>query len=431
MRISRLSFLFLFSMGIALQPGLFGEPPTAPSTKSTTASSTPTEYGPKVSSSVGKKTSPSPVSKASSSVGKKASPSPAPKALPSTNKNAKDKKPEISRQAQDDREKKPKQDKKKVAKDVKETSEVEKEVAIKGLDTVSVREPEGNWLLKRIWWEKAQKKYEKIKTFVSKILESRMAFFDKRNDLEKNVLNPFYSEIGLKEGALIDTIQTLLDVLNKAQQEGVIPSGDKEKEFADTLKLEENNLKQLDADMKGILDLDSSIDQDIDKLSQQINRSRRYEDNAWQLFKAIAKELSHKKARELYYKMDALWKNVKGIDNYIKGAFSRHFDSIIEDAKTNVDRIKKIAKEFKDKGIDLKKQYQELVNPLRQAQDDRVEAPEVAIPVQVDKEQEVSKEKLDQEDLEESTDVGWIGTIWNIITWPFRKVWGAISSLLS
>ena len=33
----------------------------------------------------------------------------------------------------------------------------EEEIEIKGIDTVNVNEPKGNWLYKRIWWEKAER----------------------------------------------------------------------------------------------------------------------------------------------------------------------------------------------------------------------------------------------------------------------------------
>src|SRR5579872_3599284 len=50
-----------------------------------------------------------------------------------------------------------------------------------GIDTVSLEEPQGNWLFKRIWWERAEERYEKIRNLVTAIWESRTQFFNKRN----------------------------------------------------------------------------------------------------------------------------------------------------------------------------------------------------------------------------------------------------------
>lgn len=287
---------------------------------------------------------------------------------------------------------------------------------IEGLDTVSVKEPEGNWLLKRIWWEKANKKYEKIKDAVSKIIDSRAAFFEKRNNLEKAVLNPFYTEIGLKSGQISEIVNALIERMKQEREENVTLDV-KEREFLEFLKTEESSLKQIDADINGIKALDDSIDQDLTRLDEQISRSKRYEENAWQLFSAIAKELSHKKAREFYYKMDALWQNVKSIDEYIKGAFSNHFDSIIENANSQVNRIKEMSAKFKEKGVDLKKKYKEIILKKGPSEKEKQEAAKA----QAEKEAKEAEEKAAQER-------GMLGKILDAIAWPFKKAWGFFTS---
>src|ERR1700733_9711008 len=69
-----------------------------------------------------------------------------------------------------------------------------------GIDTVSLEDPQGNWLFKRIWWERAEERYEKIRLLVDAIWESRTIFFIKRNELDRNVLDPFYLNIGVSQG---------------------------------------------------------------------------------------------------------------------------------------------------------------------------------------------------------------------------------------
>jgi len=322
------------------------------------------------------------------------------------------------------------------------------ETAIEGLDTVSVREPEGNWLLKRIWWEKAQKKYEKIKEIVSKIVDTKLPFFKKRNDVKVNVLDPFYLEIGLSQGQLKEVMADLDKEIKKERKEDIVLDK-KELEVLETLNAEKKKIEQLNLDINGIKKIDVALGYDIQNLIQQINRSRRYEENAWQLFKGIAKELNHKKARELFYKMDALWKNVKGIISYINGAFLQHFDLLVESAKTQTERIKNIATDLKTKGIDLEKQFEKIQaeEALRRAQDVRSRAekekvskpkveslrPGIKMPAQDDRglleKEESEEEAQDKDDRKEPK--GWFGTIVDGITWPFKKAWGWISSLWS
>jgi hypothetical protein len=66
-----------------------------------------------------------------------------------------------------------------------------------GIDTVSLENPQGNWLYKRIWWERAEERYEKIRLLVDAVWESRTIFFVKRNELDRNVLDPFYLNVGI------------------------------------------------------------------------------------------------------------------------------------------------------------------------------------------------------------------------------------------
>ncbi len=296
--------------------------------------------------------------------------------------------------------------------DVAAAEEIKEE--LKGFDTISIKEPEGNWLLKRWWWEKAQKKYEKIKTGVSRIIDSRMDFFKKRNNIDRNVFDPFYNQVGLDQGQLEEVVSYLTQKLEQEREKEMGLTG-KERDFLATLTSERRTLIQMQLDVDAIRKLDEAIDDDLEKLMEQINLSRKYEDTAWQIFKDISKQLNHEEARKLYYKMKTLGQNIKDIDGYIKGPFTNHFNSVIDNANKQVNRIQDSAEAFKSKGVDLKEQYEQFEEEAR-----GIRKPK---PI-VDKENE-----LEEEDEEEQ--VGFFGTIWNVITWPFRTIWSLISSLWS
>jgi len=295
----------------------------------------------------------------------------------------------------------------------------EREEEPKGFDTVSVSEPEGNWLLKRWWWEKAQKRYEKIKTVVSRIIDSRMIFFKKRNDIERNVFDPFYNKVGLDQGQLEEVVSHLTQKLEQEREEQMGLTG-KERDFLATLTSEKRMLKQMQLDIDAIRKLDEAIDDDLEKLMDQINLSRKYEETAWQIFKGISKQLNHEEARKLYYKMKTLWQNIKDIDGYIKGVFTNHFNSVIENANRQVSRIQDAAAAFKAKGVDLNQQYEQI-----EAEERGFRKPSDQVKGRENKE----LQEDDDDDDEQEIEVGFLGTIWNIITWPFRIVWNLISSL--
>ena len=60
---------------------------------------------------------------------------------------------------------------------------------LKGIDTLEVDEPGGNWLVKRMWWEKAEEKMERLDSVIDAIMESRMVFFEKRDKSDSELVN--------------------------------------------------------------------------------------------------------------------------------------------------------------------------------------------------------------------------------------------------
>ena len=280
-----------------------------------------------------------------------------------------------------------------------------------GIDTVELEDGQGNWLFKRVWWERAEERYEKIRKQVEKIWESRMNFFIKRSELDKKVLDPFYITVGMGQGELQVILNELMNRMEQEQQEEGILS-DQERTLLATVKTEQEALRQIKSDVESISDLDHAIDDALVKLMESINKVREQEREAWNQFKEIARVLSEKKARELFYKMDIAWRNIKGISKYLEKEFTEHFSKLLDRANEHVERVKKAVQALKEKGIDFKKQA------------DRLEA-----------EEEVQQriQLMDDEEEEEEEVVvqrGWIysitaglkttwDTIISIIRWPY------------
>jgi hypothetical protein len=237
----------------------------------------------------------------------------------------------------------------------------EEKVQIMGIDTVDISEPKGNWLYKRIWWEKAERLYEKIKNMTDQIYEARMIFFSRRTELDRNVLDPFYLSVGLNQGELtqILTYYTLFIDKERAANKEL---ESKERQFFDMLVLEKKNLEALNSSVQNVLKLDQAIDTALMKLMEQINLSRNYERQSWNNFKDINRELSDKKAREDYYKMDTSWKNVNNINSYIASQFTQYFDELVNKIVQETEGIKSQVKALREKGIDITEQGQQLAS---------------------------------------------------------------------
>jgi hypothetical protein len=267
-----------------------------------------------------------------------------------------------------------------------------------GIDTASLQDPSGNWLYKRIWYEKAERRYGQIKEAVNNVMDSRMYFFEQRVNLDRALFDPFYMNLGFSRGELQESVGMLIEQLQaapanttaKKQQRTVVVGA---------LQEEKERIEKLQKDVDSINNIDHAIDDALTKLMNQINTCRQYEQQAWEYLRAIARELSDKVARDHYYAMDALWKNVKNVQRYIQGEYAMHFAELIQEAQNRTESVTQGVQQLKEKGVDLKKMAASALQP-----EPAPEEPE---------EEEVAEEPM-----------SWFGWIIHIITWPARAIAG-------
>src|ERR1700733_14832277 len=272
------------------------------------------------------------------------------------------------------------------------------DLEIKGINTVDIEEPKGNWLYKRIWWEKAERLYEKTKQLADNILEYRIIYYARRKELDQNLLNSFYFTFGFEQGELNELLDTFGKQLEEEKVEGTLDAH--ERELLKTINQEKKVLDELKQSMALIGKADNALDESLRKLAEQLQQVKMYEQQSWENFKAINKELSEKKARELYYGMVTYWKNLNNINAYLSDPFMKYFDQLIGKIDQEVEHINTTIQGLKERGIDLQAQAQKLRKcPLP------TKTEEVATP---------------ENEQEETT--GFLGTVWYWVTSPFVLV---------
>jgi hypothetical protein len=279
----------------------------------------------------------------------------------------------------------------------------DEDLEIKGIDTVDVAEPKGNWLYKRIWWEKAERTYEKIKQLAEKIQEARILYFARRTDLDRNIMDPFYLGQGFSQGELTEIISYLTNQLEQERKDGTLD--DKEQVLLNALTEEKKSLENLQKGVKAVANIDRALDDALLKLSEQLNQAHMYEQQAWENFKSINRELSDKRARELYYGMDTYWRNLNNINTYISDSFSQYFDQLTDKVKQEIERIKSTMDALKEKGIDIQLQAQKL-KAGKPAEPEEEIAPQTSEPQ------------------------GILGTVWHWVKAPFAAVADMFGGLL-
>lgn len=233
-----------------------------------------------------------------------------------------------------------------------ETPQEDDEIEIKNINTVDIREPKGNWLYKRIWWEKAERVYEKIKQLADKIMEFRLDIFNRRNELNRSIIDPFYAGLSLERGGLEEVIISLLQKIDE-QKKQVSQEPEETQQSAQRIEEKKKMLEELQEDAQKIVKIDRAIDDALMRLVEQTNQIKYYEQQAWESFKAINRELSDKKARELYYAMDTYWKNLNNINNYLSDPYSKYFDQLLAKIQQEIENLKNSIHLLSQKGIDL------------------------------------------------------------------------------
>ncbi|MFS8507311.1 MAG: hypothetical protein LVQ75_04405 [Candidatus Babeliales bacterium] len=99
-----------------------------------------------------------------------------------------------------------------------QVDEVDGQVEDKDLrDTVDSKATSGNWVYKNYWWRKIEELYSQIKEAFNRVMTTRMTFFNKRNEVDKE-LDRFYQHVGLEQGPLEDIINLGIAVIEKEKK---------------------------------------------------------------------------------------------------------------------------------------------------------------------------------------------------------------------
>lgn len=270
------------------------------------------------------------------------------------------------------------------------------DIEIKGIDTVDVQEPKGNWLYKRIWWEKAERTYEKIKQLTDKLIDLRMDFFVKRNQIDR-LLIEFYSDVGFKHGELKELMDYLtLQLEQERKEEGSLD--EKEREILATLNQEKKSIEHMQQGLQTLGKIDQAVEDALLKLIEQLNQAKFYEQQSWEIFKAINRELSDKKARELFYTMDTYWRNLNSINAYLSDAFAKYFEQLVQKLQQESDKIKTTVQALSEKGISLQAQSIAMRKECKMPAKEDEEAKQVEEPA------------------------GFFGGVWRIVMAPFNAI---------
>jgi hypothetical protein len=284
------------------------------------------------------------------------------------------------------------------------------------IDTVNIEEG-GNWLLKRKALEDTIDTIEKSNGVFTQILESRMNYKIKQNQLDSEY-DKFVSEVGFDIG---DSEKLLADLTDRVNQERVMQGDltEQERELLSSITEKQSELKSLQDSLQTIGQIEKKIIDVMTTIDNQIKISNTYQNQAWKNFQEIKQVLSDERAEELFYNTDGIYKSLQEIYAYLKGALASYFNEQIQAMREQMTKVKTSVTSLQQKGLDLKQEFEKL-----EKQDFETEQKRMKEEVEQDVEQRL-KEIQEQEKRQQSR--GW----WSFVKKSFAQFFTMISNLFS
>ena len=219
----------------------------------------------------------------------------------------------------------------------------------KTLNTLGV-DDSGNWVLKRVWWEKAEQAFGKARALNSQIPELQAEYFSARNEVDKQ-LDAGKRALGL---AILDVTKVVTRLLGMLGNEGIAElDGAKGGSFKGTILENKAKLEELQLHVDHLTKFDNDMDSVIVKVIDQVQKCNDYEAKAWEDFKQIGRVLNDEMAKKLYYQVVNYRKNIKLILNYLRTDLKASFEGLVTHSKAELDEIKRVVGELRDGGVDL------------------------------------------------------------------------------
>ncbi|MGE0206564.1 MAG: hypothetical protein AB7R69_01820 [Candidatus Babeliales bacterium] len=277
-----------------------------------------------------------------------------------------------------------------------------------GIDTVDIEEG-GNWLLKRKALEDTADTIEKIVNTFGKIVEASTTYKIRRNKID-NDYDLYIATMGFNLGDLDQLLTDVSEELERERQKDVALTADERAAMA-TVREKQNEIKQLQAELKALADLDQEIDKVIDTVDTQIKTASNYQNQAWKYFQEIRKVLSDERAEDLYYRTVSLQKSMEDIYAYITGTLSVYFTNQIETLRGHMDSIKSKVESLQKMGIDLQKKLKQFE---QEDEEQRMQ--------QEKQEQDEAVQKAVKEAAGKRNKSNWLNRLRTIVIWPFVQV---------
>lgn len=233
------------------------------------------------------------------------------------------------------------------------------------LDTLAVKEGTRlNWRAIRQWFEHAQDKLNEMSSLLSATLKSREHFMTTRDAMD-DTFDKAFIELGVDQGKLSTLVDYLISELESDRQDSGDLSADARMALS-KLNDKKKELEDLRDGLNKLREYDDAIDAVTKRVVEQINQSSEYNEQAQKYFDQIPEGTIQ--AKEGFYQIDALQKNMQAIKDYLSGSLRSYFDGVVQKANDLLSQVAKSLQALKAEGVDLQKEVNRLSKSTQEEQ---------------------------------------------------------------
>lgn len=219
----------------------------------------------------------------------------------------------------------------------------------------------GNWVKKKDYLMRSFDVQQEIEALATQIQSYRSIYQQKFNGIDDQ-LDAFYKQLGLEQGKVQDIFVQLTEYIEKKKQrhiarfkENILEIREQLlaiEQLEESLKINQEELSQLKADLKSIEELDKSVNNRMQKADDQISTAQREADRTKEIVQSMWDMLDDRRAKAAYFELkDGILRRLQNINTYLQQELLSDLEKVSGTINTQIKKARETVKQLEDKGF--------------------------------------------------------------------------------
>jgi hypothetical protein len=219
----------------------------------------------------------------------------------------------------------------------------------------------GNWVKKKDYLMRSFDVQQEIEALATQIETYRSIYQQKFNGIDDQ-LDAFYKQLGLEQGKVQDIFTQLTEYIEKKKhrriarfKENILEVREQQlaiEQLEESLKMNQEELAQVKADLKSIEELDKSVNTRMQKADDQIGIAQREAARTKEIVEAMWDMLDDRRAKAAYFELkDGILRRLQNINTYLQQELLSDLEKVGGTISTQIKKAREGVKQLEDKGF--------------------------------------------------------------------------------